>query len=268
MQRKIRFSTVLLGVLAACQSDPKTARLPAHPLPAAPAAVSGPVAWTGAVDSLTAAQLPPLKKLPGKLLEARRWTDALGENLLVVYRTPSALDKSNRPADELPQYFTQLFARQYTRQPGGTWQELWRLQDAVRKCPFDMWLGPLPGSICITDLDQDGTTETTLIYKLTCRSDVSPSNLKLIMHEGAAKYALRGQMVVQYDSVPLAQRVPANVCCIDTISKATLDAPEGYELLAGRYRNENDFRQAPRPFLGFARAQWRRYIVRDEFEQL
>jgi hypothetical protein len=261
MQRHFYAWLLLLAALTACQSEPPATQ-PAAPTAAAPK----PAAWTGRVDSLTAAQLPALPKLPGQLLQARRWTDANGENLLVVYRTAPAAERKTQYTDE--EYYVELFARQYVRQPGGQYQEQWRLQDAVRNCPFDMWLGPLPGSTRVTDLDADGQTETTLVYKLTCRSDVSPSSLKLIMHEGKAKYALRGYTVVPVDSLPLAQHVPANACCLDTISRAELNSAEGYLLSDGRYENEKDFRRAPRAFLGFARAQWRRNIVRDEFEQL
>ncbi|RAK64058.1 hypothetical protein DLM85_19130 [Hymenobacter edaphi] len=250
--------------MVACQSDPKSNQAAAPPAATAPAAKSAPAAWAGTVDSLTAGQLPPLEKLPGKLLLARRWTDIAGENVLVLYRTKPADERTTKYTDE--ESYVELFARQYVRQPNGQYRELWRLQDAVRNCPFDMWLGPLPGSTRITDLDRDGTTETTLIYKLTCRSDVSPSEMKLIMHESKAKYALRGFMVVP-DSLPAAQNMPANSCCLDTISKAQFEAPNGYKLQDGRYENEKEFRRAPRAFLAFARAQWRRWAPRDEFEQ-
>ena len=43
----------------------------------------------------------------------------------------------------------------------------------------------------VTDLDQDGIAETTVQYKLACRSDVSPALMKLVMHEGETKYAHR-----------------------------------------------------------------------------
>lgn len=259
MQRGIYVLLALVGTLAACQPDPKTNHSPAKES-ATPTAAGAAGGWAGKVDSLTAAQLPPLEKLPGQLLEARRWTDAQGENVLVIYRT-KPVSKPGTDTD-MESRTVQLFARQYLRPAAdGPYRELWRLQDGIQDCPFDLDLGPLPGSTAITDLDHDGQTETTLVYKLACRSDVSPSDLKLIMREGPAKYALRGFTVVQYDSVPLLQRAPANACCLDTISKAELN--EHYELNAGRYENEKDFRGAPRAFLGFARAHWRRWMVRD-----
>ncbi|MBX0292738.1 hypothetical protein K3G63_19995 [Hymenobacter sp. HSC-4F20] len=221
---------------------------------------------SGQVRTLTRGQVPAPELLPpGTLLEARQWPDGNGENLLVVTRRGPLPEKTTQYTDE--ESYVELFARQYVRR-AGQWKELWRLQDAIRNCPFDMWLGTLPGSTQITDLDQDGQTETTLVYQLTCRSDVSPDNLKLIIREGKNKYALRGQNVVQYDSVPMAQRVPANPCCLDTISKQQLEAPQGYELYAGRYENEKSFQGAPPQFLRYARRQWRKWIVYHQPEQL
>ncbi|GAB2789087.1 hypothetical protein GCM10027175_29550 [Hymenobacter latericoloratus] len=216
---------------------------------------------------MRAEQLPdPALLPPGQLLEARQWQDSRGENLLLITRRGPFHEKTTEYTDE--ESGVELFARQYVRQAAGRWQELWRMQDAIRNCAFDMWLGPLPGSTSITDLNADGETETTLVYQLTCRSDVSPSNLKLIMHAGRRKYALRGQTIVQYDSVPLAQRAPANPCCVDTLSEAELDAPEGYELYAGRYENEKDFRGAPPELLRYARQQWRKWSLQDQGGQL
>ncbi|GAA4378348.1 M949_RS01915 family surface polysaccharide biosynthesis protein [Hymenobacter koreensis] len=264
----LTLGVLLLGA-AACESNQQ----PAEKARDAPTAVAPPRTtqaeaqasggWHGAVD--TTRQAPAGIAVKGKLLEARRWTDEAGENALVVYRTGPAAEK--RPEMEGEQ-FVELFARQYVRPPGGAWRELWRLQDAVRKCPFDMWLGTLPRSTRITDLDADGTTETTLVYKLTCRSDVSPSNLKLVMHEGPTKYALRGYMVVTPDSVPLAQRMPANACCIDTLDrKALANDLLGFAVM-GRYENEKEFRAAPPAFLRFARRQWQRWAAQDQYWQL
>ena len=84
------------------------------------------------------------------------------------------------------------------------------------------------------------------------------------MHEGAAKYALRGFTVVQYDSIPARQRQPINPCCLGQLSKTQLgklyDGPsEGY---MGRYFSEDDFKNKPE-FLRFARHQWQEYSVFD-----
>ncbi|RSK30197.1 M949_RS01915 family surface polysaccharide biosynthesis protein [Hymenobacter metallilatus] len=263
---------LLLAGLAAC-SDNASKQVQTGPPAVAKTSVDS-VPATTSITQLTPqavklADIPAKLRLPGQLLEAWRWTDANGENLLVVFKQEqeqaNTAGQAGEAYQELPDQSVELFARQYV-QRDGDYKELWRLQDAVRHCNFDIWLGPLSGATSITDLDHDGQSETTLIYKLTCRSDVSPSNLKLVMREGPAKYALRGYTVVQYDSVPAAQRIPASSCCLDTIRPARLE--KYYGLLHGRYETEQEFRQAPPAFLRFARQQWRHWCVEREFEQL
>lgn len=263
--RKFSLGFVLLLGVGACSENPP--HTPQATAPAAGKSVTTAAASAVSVRTLTVGQVPDPGLLPpGQLLEARQWQDRNGENLLLLTRRGPFEEKTTEYTDE--EAGVELFARQYVRQASGRWQELWHMQDAIRNCPFDMWLGPLPGSTSVTDLNGDGETETTLVYQLTCRSDVSPSDLKLILHAGRKKYALRGQTVVQYDSVAVAQRAPANPCCVDTLSEAELDAPEGYKLYAGRYQNEKDFRGAPPELLRYARQQWRKWSLQDHAEQL
>ncbi|WP_426490118.1 M949_RS01915 family surface polysaccharide biosynthesis protein [Hymenobacter sp. 102] len=263
----MRYSLLLLALGVLGCSEPKSdtaADSAARNTQEAPT-VSAP-ADSVRVQTLPANQLPAgVPSQPGKVLELKQWTDANGLNLLRITRTPVQTLPA-RPADDPNDtQSVRLYVRQYV-QRAGQWQELWHLQDAVERCAFDTWLGPVPGSVTVTDLDADGRTETTLLYKLVCRSDVSSAPLKLIMREGPAKYALRGYTVVQSDSVPARQRVPASSCCLDTIRPARLEAH--YELYGGRYETEKEFRQAPPAFLQFARRHWRRWVVEQEFEQL
>ncbi len=70
----------------------------------------------------------------------------------------------------------------------------------------------MPNSPTITDLDDNGIAESTFLYKLRCRSDVSPVQLKLIMHQGKEKYALRGETLVPTadpDKKPGGQKIIA-----------------------------------------------------------
>ncbi|MCR5887785.1 hypothetical protein LRS06_08340 [Hymenobacter sp. J193] len=231
-------------------------------------------AWPG-VASLPDTVLPVGIRQPGQVLEMKRWRDATGQQLLIVTRTPPKDDYKpgdrSLEGDILEDGDIRLYAatawlhiRQY-RRVGESWQEVWRMQDVMDKCSWDRWIGTLPNSTSITDLDKDGLTETTVVYMISCRSDVSPSALKLIMREGPRKYALRGQTVVQYDSIPVGQRAPDNPCCLDSINPRDLAAPNGYELYAGRYETEKDFASAPTSFLKFARQEWRYWRVRDDF---
>lgn len=230
--------------------------------------------------AVAAAEVPAAQRLPGKLLEAWRWQDANGENLLVVYRA-AIPSRNERRAQTDPAFRkkladpktvtsaeddgrgAQLLVRQYARKQGA-YTELWRLQDGVSDCPVDLVLGPAPHSTTITDLDHNGQSETTVLYALGCRGDVSPDDLKLVMHEGAAKYALRGFTVVQFDSIPARQRQPANPCCLGQLNKAQLaklyEGPT--EDYMGRYFSEADFKTKPE-FLRFAHKQRQQYSVFD-----
>ncbi len=52
-------------------------------------------------------------------------------------------------------------------------------------------------SFYITDLNNNGKAETSIIYYLSCRSDTSPSTMKFIMKEGRQKFALRGKSILE-----------------------------------------------------------------------
>ncbi|WP_374951860.1 M949_RS01915 family surface polysaccharide biosynthesis protein [Mucilaginibacter sp.] len=69
---------------------------------------------------------------------------------------------------------------------------VWQLHGMVTDCKIDMVANFVPGSITITDLDKNWKSEVWVAYRLRCRGDVSPNELKIIMHEGATKYAQRG----------------------------------------------------------------------------
>lgn len=230
--------------------------------------------------AVAASDVPAAQRQPGKLLEAWRWQDANSENLLVVYRT-AIPSRNERRANTDPAWRkkladpktvtsaeddgrgAQLLVRQYVLKKGA-YTELWRLQDSVSDCPVDLILGPASNSTTITDLDHNGQSETTVLYAMGCRGDVSPDDMKLVMHEGATKYALRGFTVVQFDSIPARQRQPTNPCCLGQLSKTQLaklyDGPT--EDYMGRYFSEADFKAKPE-FLHFARQQWQKYSVFD-----
>ena len=131
---------------------------------------------------------PPELPIKGKPLAAARWTDKLGLNVVVL--TSTAVATTQRGDSQ------QMFGYHFVR-AGQTWKQLWKVQDHVLDCEFDLTLEVKPASLSITDLDKDGTAETAFAYELSCGSDVSPNDLKVILHEGEQKYALRGRTRVQ-----------------------------------------------------------------------
>ncbi len=88
----------------------------------------------------------------------------------------------------------------------------------------------------VTDVDADGVAEIAFLCKLSCRSDVSPARLKLIMYEGAQKYAIRG-----------STKVP--------------DAG------GGRMVVDRALERAREALRVFAVTRWEKYVVEDRFDQ-
>jgi hypothetical protein len=114
---------------------------------------------------------------------------------------------------------------------------LWRLTDAQRHCPFDLNVGFLYGSLSITDVDSDGIGESTVVYKLSARRDLSPARLKLIMHEEATKYAIRG----------------------------TTKLPNGYG--GGEMVVDPALDKAHPALKAFPIEKWNQYVAEDQFDQ-
>lgn len=155
-----------------------------------------------------------------------RFTDKSGEH--VVRFVLSAVKEKQGEGDAVER------SRELTVAHLAGKKEVWRAKDFVQKCEFDLTLDVVEGSLQVTDLDDDGEPEVSFIYRLACRSDVSPLTVKLLLYEGATKYALRG------DS---RERVGE------------------HELVGGDFKIDPAFEQAPRPFVEFAKSQWKTLVV-------
>jgi hypothetical protein len=138
-------------------------------------------------------QVPRDLPIQGKPVAAVRWTDRLGANLLVLALTARVGPASGGTKRLHGYHFTRA---QGTAEPAA-WKPLWSVTDGVVHCEFDLTLEVLTASVSITDLDEDGSAETTFAYVASCRSDVSPDVLKVLLHEGPTKYALRGTTRIQ-----------------------------------------------------------------------
>lgn len=126
-------------------------------------------------------------RAPGRVVQALEWVDALGENRLVLSETGPRPSRQAEDAQD-----AELFAQHFHRPAAGKpFALLWTLRDFVRGCPFDLQVA-FVGVPEVTDLDRDGTAETTVLYVVDCFSDVSGKATKLVLHEGKAKYAIRG----------------------------------------------------------------------------
>jgi len=197
---------------------------------------------------------PDLSLLPqglgfkGSFSEAIQWIDKNGKNILIVSTNKKSYFDKQIESDVKTE---ELFARLYVYPKDSLKPVLWwELNDAQRSCAFDISLKLLSSPI-ITDLDNNGINEATFIYKMGCRSDVSPLEMKIIVRNNKEKYALRGSMIIQmnHEKVDLSKWEP-------DLSKSPEAQKQEYTGMWGRFENADSFKNAPPGFYVFARKLW------------
>src|ERR1051325_3350403 len=130
------------------------------------------------MDLKEVSTLPDDIKYEGKIVAGAKWEDRLGANALIITETKMKTSGEKRSKE--------LYAYHFIID-GKNNRQLWKVTDYIRDCEQDVTLEHITNSLTVTDLDNNGIAETTFIYKMACRGDVSPCELKLIMHEGAQK---------------------------------------------------------------------------------
>lgn len=119
----------------------------------------------------------------GNVIEGARWTDRNGENILIISQTmPVVINEDKRE-----QY---IYAYNYTKSDD-KYNSLWSIIDHVESY-CDLHADYIPPTLEIKDIDGDGIAESIFIYKLDSRCDVSPVDVKLMMHSGSTKLVIRG----------------------------------------------------------------------------
>jgi hypothetical protein len=212
-----------------------------------------------AIDAtkVDAAQLPSYLKFRGKPEEIWQWKDNLGDNLLITSLVESYDDKQKNEYGEEGQT-AELHAFHYVKKDS-TYRLLWKISDSEKACPFDITCGFLKNSTTVTDLDKDGIAETTVQYKLACRSDVSPADMKIIMHEDSTKYSLRGLMWIKASDTDQFTVTDDNAN-LELLPKKKDEFDQLMQSF-GRYQNEKEFTGAPPEFLKYAKDQWMKHVI-------
>ena len=202
------------------------------------------------------ADIPPAIEVKGVVLEVWKWKDKLGDNLLITSVVAPFDDKAKNEFGEEGQT-AELLAYHYAG-VNGNFREIWSLSETEKSCPFDITCQFIKDAISVTDLDKDQIAETTVQYKIACRSDVSPAEMKLVMHEGADSYTLDGLMWLKTDEKDLFT-VTENDANLEKLAgyKGT---EEEYLKTFGRYKTEKDFMSAPGEFIQHARSRWIRFV--------
>ena len=115
---------------------------------------------------------------------------------------------------------------------------VWIIRDGVNDCDVDGFGAKILDRTRMTDLDGDGLSEIWTAYTLECRSDPSPTSMKIIMYEGTQKHAMRGE------------------------TRVTFSIGDGkFETQGGEYEFDPSFRQAPENFRRYAKKLWDRLVA-------
>jgi hypothetical protein len=85
-----------------------------------------------------------------------------------------------------------ILVQHYIEKSNNQFELIRQITDKEDHCEFDNDLQFLDKSLIITDLDKNNYAEITFLYKVGCRSDVSPIGLKLMVIENGNKAAIRG----------------------------------------------------------------------------
>ena len=199
--------------------------------------------------SLNSSALAKSINYKGDFKEAWTWYDLNGANFLVLSSNRITKKGDENFDDENTQ---ELFAKHYVIRSSNLNPELlWEMYDLEKECAFDLTADFILSPV-ITDLDNDGIKESFIVYKLACRSDVSPARMKVVVHENKNKYTLRGSMYIKMnpeeDSVSVENWEP-NLSKFNSTDK-------NYSVSWGRYENEKEFISAPVVFLDKAKALW------------
>jgi hypothetical protein len=165
----------------------------------------------------------------GKPVQAVQFQDGSGAYIALTTQTGTQPQKGD---DEFKQ--AHLYGYVFQLKGGTPPTVLWQLHDMVTECNLDMVANFIPGSLTVTDLDKNGKAEVWVAYRLSCRGDVSPSELKIIMHEGTRKYAIRGEGRLKVGKVLQP---------------------------GGGVSASDDFKNATVPFTQYARGLWNKYVI-------
>jgi len=186
------------------------------------------------VTMLDKKDVPSSIKYVGHIVNAAKYTDNDGDHLVITTetgKTPSK-DKDFDGKDAA------LYAYHY-KVTGDSYKQTWQVYDFIKDCGFDIFVGFIRNTFAITDLNKDGHAEVWLMYNVVCKSDVSPSPMKIIMHEDEKKYAIRGE---------------------NRVDEGTSTEGGKHTFLGGKYVCDDAFKTAPPVFRNYAADLWNKNI--------
>ncbi|AWK04890.1 hypothetical protein HYN56_11885 [Flavobacterium crocinum] len=230
--RNISFLLLFITLFSSCKSDKKeekTVSLKDSDIKETPFVLN--------VEKIDSTQFPASIKYEGFIKNAVRWKDKLGDNIVITTETGYHINpKFKHEFDDSAD--AELFAYHFIVS-GDKTKQAWRVYDYISDCPVDIVASFVKDTFQITDLNNDGIAEVWLMYKTVCHGDVSPCDMKIIMYEGAQKYAMRGENKVQ-------------VGVYDNGEK---------QFIGGKFKFDEKFTNGPKVFKEFARKLWNENIM-------
>ncbi len=207
---------------------------------------------------IQAAEIPETIIYEGKVQDVYRWQDKSGDNIFFVSVKGPYPDNDKGEAGEVGKT-AEIFAVHYLKDSSADYRAIWRMKDQELSCPLDITTELIPGSLTVTDLDQNGVGEVKFQYALACRSDVSPASMKLVMEENGKQYSLVGNRWVEFSP---EFKFDVSVSNVNIEKLPVLDDGEDDLLRSyGRYRSEKEFASAPPAFIEYARNEWIKYAI-------
>lgn len=133
----------------------------------------------------------------GDIVTALTVQDKTGAHILVLSsaRGPSRAQPSPGRVERID--LRASYYRKASTNGAGSWTEEWTIKDGV-DCPgLDVSAAFFAKQVTVTDLNNDGVAEVTVPYKMFCGGGVDSDTVKIILRQGAEKYALRGESLVR-----------------------------------------------------------------------
>jgi hypothetical protein len=181
-----------------------------------------------ALTKLDPTNLPAKIEYKGAIKNAVRWTDKLGDNIVITTETGEYQSKSRK---ENVFRDAELFAYHFIIKDDIILQT-WKVYDFIKECPVEIELNFINKTFNVTDLNNDGIGEIWLMYQTVCHGDVSPSYMKVIMYQDQQKYEMSGQRKI----IMADKKVYGGDYKFD---KAFNDGPKIFREFAMRLWNEN-----------------------------
>lgn len=158
----------------------------------------------GGDDGTTLRDFPEVK---GTILKSVPYTDKGARHVVILTQE----DYPSRPNRDDPDFICgNADVRAYGYNLEGTSGPVWRMHDFVHDCEASATAEFSTDSPFVTDVDGNGLSEVWLVYYVSCKGDVSPDGMKILMYEGGKKHALRGETFMHVDGQDMGGQYTAD----------------------------------------------------------